>query len=113
LLDNVGAPHAFSVVLSHEYDRMEAGTESGTAWFFSVAARYQVSSNQGLCEFALRIAGCPQDVPGMVPTQSLLDALLSDIEEKNTLLRGARLVALLCASRSPGSYGGMFPRWKW
>lgn len=113
LLDTVGVPHAFSVVLGHEYDRMDAGTESGTAWFFSVASRYQVSSNQGLCDFALRIAGCPQDVPEMVPTQSLLDALLSDIEEKDTLLRGARLVALLCASRNSGSYGGVFPRWKW
>ena len=113
LLDAVGVPHAFSVALSHEYDRMDAGTESGTAWFFRVAAHYQVSSNQGLCDFALRIAGCPQDVPGMVPTQSLLDELLSDIEEKNTLLRGARLVALLCAGRNPGLYGGIFPRWKW
>jgi hypothetical protein len=113
LLDTVGAPHAFSVALSHENDRMDEGTESGTAWFFRVAAHCQVSLNQGICDFALRIAGCPQDVPDMVPTQSLLDALLSDVEEKKTLLRGARLVALLCASRNPGPYGGIFPRWNW
>jgi hypothetical protein len=113
LIDSVGVPHAFSVVLSHEFDRMEASTESGGAWFFDIAVRYQISSNQGLCDLALRLAGSPQDVPGMVPTQSLLDALLSDIKEKGALLRGARLVALFCASRSAGPYGGMFPRWKW
>ena len=113
LLDVVGAPQGFSMVLSRESDRMEAGGESGFAWFFGVAARYQVSSNQGLCAFALRLAGSPQDVPGMVPTSDLLNALLSDIKEKDSLLRGARLVALLCASRNPGPYGGSFPRWTW
>jgi len=113
LLDALGVPRGFSTVLSHEFDRMEVGGESGIAWFFGVAARYQVSSNQGFCEFALRLAGSPQDVPGMVPTPALLDEFLSDIRQKDTVLRGARLVALLCASRNPGPFGGSFPRWKW
>jgi hypothetical protein len=113
LQDLIGGPHAVPVVLDREFDRMDGGTESGTAWFFSVAARYQLTSNQGLCDFALRLASCPQEVPGMVPTESLLDALLSDIKEKSTLLRAARLVAMLSARHSPGPYGGVFPRWKW
>ncbi|HTP26654.1 MAG TPA: hypothetical protein VMK12_13500, partial [Anaeromyxobacteraceae bacterium] len=112
LLDAVGVPHGLATVLSRESDRMEAG-ESGVAWFFSVVVRYQICSNQGLCEFALRLAGSPHDVLGIVPTRELLDALLSDVKEKSTLLRGARLVALLCASRNPGPYGGSFPRWTW
>jgi hypothetical protein len=113
LLDAVGVPQGFSIALGREFDRMEAGGESGVAWFFSVAAQYRVSSNQGLCDFTLRLASSPQDVPGMLPTPALLDALLSDAKQKDTLLRGARLVALLCASRNPGPFGGSFPRWKW
>ncbi len=113
LLDQVGGPHGFALVLSREFDRMESGSESSVGWFFGVAARYQVSSNQGLCEFALRLASAPQDVPGMVPTPGLLVALLSDATQQGTLLRGARLVALLCANRNPGPYGGRFPRWTW
>ena len=113
LLDAVGVPQGLSIVLGREFDRMAAGGESGVAWFFSVAVRYRVSSNQGLCDFALRLAGSPQDVPGMVPTPALLDALLLDVKQKDTLLRGARLVALLCASHNPGPFGGSFPRWKW
>lgn len=113
LFDTIGGPHGFALVLSREFDRMESGRESGVAWFFGVAARYQVSSNQGLCDFALRLASAPQDVPGMVPTSDLLGALLSDVTQQGTLLRGARLVALLSANRNPGPYGGSFPRWTW
>ena len=43
----------------------------------------------------------------------MLVALLSDATQQGTLLRGARLVALLCANRNPGPYGGSFPRWTW
>jgi hypothetical protein len=62
LQELVGGPHAVPVVLGREFDRMDGGTESGTAWFVSVAARYQITSNQGLCDFALRLAGRPQEV---------------------------------------------------
>ena len=110
---SVGAPHAYSLVLAREFDRMDAGTASGACWFFSVAARYQVSSDQDLCDFALRLAGRPQDLPKIVPLSSVLDGLLSEIKEKASVLRAARLVALLSASRNPGPYGGIFPRWKW
>jgi hypothetical protein len=110
---SVGGPHAFSLVLAREFDRIDAGTESGASWFFGVAARYQVSSDQGLCDFALRLAARPQDLPKVVPLSSVLDGLLSEIKEKATVLRAARFVALLSASRNPGPYGGIFPRWKW
>ena len=113
LQDLVGAPHAFPVVLGREFDRMDAGAESGAAWFFSVAVRYQVSSDQGLCDFALQLASRPQELLVIVPVSSVLDSLLSEIREKSGLLRAARFVALLSASRRPGPYGGTFPRWKW
>jgi hypothetical protein len=113
LQDLVGGPHSFPVVLGREFDRMDAGAESGLAWFFSVAVRYQVSSDQGLCNFALQVASRPQELPVIVPVTSVLDSLLAEIKEKNGLLRAARFVALLSASRHPGPYAGTFPRWKW
>jgi hypothetical protein len=113
LQDVVGGPHAFPVVLAREFDRMDASAESGVAWFFSVAARYQVSSDQGLCNLALQLASRPQELPVIVPVTSVLDSLLSEIKEKGGLLRAARFVALLSASRNPGPYAGTFPRWKW
>lgn len=113
LQDLVGGPHAFPVVLGREFDRMDSGAELGVAWFFSVTVRYQVSSDQGLCNFALQLASRPQELPVIVPLTSVLDSLLSEIKEKSGLLRAARFVALLSASRSPGPYGGTLPRWKW
>jgi len=113
LQDLVGGPHAFAAVLGREFDRMDAGAESGSAWFFSAVVRYQVSLDQGLCNFALQIASQPQELPGSIPLTSLLDSLLLEIKEKSELLRAARFVSLLSASRNPGPYGGTFPRWKW
>jgi hypothetical protein len=113
LQDLVGGPHAFPVVLSRESDRMDAGTDTGKCWFASVASRYQVSSDQGLCEFALQLASRPPDLLAVVPIPSALDGLLNEIKQKSVLLRAARLVALLSANRTPGVFGGVFPRWKW
>ncbi len=113
LQDLVGAPHAFPAVLSRESDRMDAGTDTGTCWFAGVASRYQVSSDQGLCEFALQLASRPADLLAVVPSRSALDGLLDEIKQKSVLLRAARLVALLSANRTPGPFGGVFPRWKW
>jgi hypothetical protein len=112
LEQSVAGPHAFSVVLSRESDRMDAGTDTGKRWFAGVASRYQVSSDEGLSEFALQLASRPQELVVVVPA-SALDGLLFEIKEKSVLLRAARLVALLGANRNPGPFGGVFPRWKW
>jgi hypothetical protein len=108
---SVSGPHAFPIVLRREYDRMEADTSTGTHWFAGVAARYQVSADRGLCEFALQFASRPHGLPPL--PDSVLDGLLLDIKKNSALLRGARLVALLAARRNPGPFGGVFPRWKW
>jgi hypothetical protein len=113
LQDMVGGPHAFPILLSRESDRIDAGTDTGKCWFASVAARYQVSSDQGLCEFALQLASRPPELLAAVPIPSALDGLLNEIKQKSVLLRAARLVALLSANRNPGVFGGVFPRWKW
>ena len=55
----VGGSPGFTVVLRRDFGRMEAGTGPGTQWYAEVAARYQVSSDKGLCEFALQLASHP------------------------------------------------------
>jgi len=90
---------------------MEAGTGPGTQWYTEVAARYQVCSEKGLCEFALKLASQPHQLFSLPETE--LDGLLGQISEKTVLLRGARLVALLAAAKNPGSACRALPRWEW
>ncbi|MGC2162271.1 MAG: hypothetical protein WA634_10205 [Silvibacterium sp.] len=107
----VGGSPGFVAILRRDQTKIEAGTGPGAEWFADVAARYQVCSEKGLCEFALQLASHPHNlilVPGPV-----LNTLLSDIKDKTILLRGARLLALLSASADPGFAGGALPRWKW
>lgn len=107
----VGGSPGFAVVLRRDWGRMEAGTGPGTQWYAEVAARYQVSSDKGLCEFALQLASHPHHL--LLVPKPMLERLLSDMRVKTILLRGARLVALLSATRNPGFAGAVFPRWKW
>jgi len=107
----VGGSPGFAVVLRRDYGRMEAGTGPGTQWYAEVAARYQVSSDKGLCEFALQLASHPHHL--LLVPKPILEGLLSDMHDKTVLLRGARLVALLSATQNPGFVGAVLPRWKW
>ena len=107
----VGGSPGFAVVLRRDAGRMEADTGPGTQWYAEVAARYQVSSDKGLCEFALQLASDPPHLL-RVP-KPVLDGLLSDIRDKTVLLRGARFLALLSAAQYPGFAGAVLPRWKW
>lgn len=107
----VGGSPGFAVLLRRDCARMEMGTNSGTQWYAEVADRFQVCSDKGLCEFALQLASHPQNLI-LVP-RSVLNGLLSDITTKTVLLRGARLIALLSATKNPGFAGAVFPRWKW
>lgn len=104
-------PHSFSVVLSHEFDRMENGTSSGTHWFANAASRYHISTDRGLCEFALQFASRPHELLHL--PRPVLEGLLNDLKRQNVLLRAARFVALLAAHRNPSAMGNVFPRWKW
>lgn len=107
---SVGGSPGFPVALRRDHERMEAGADLGTKWYAEVAARYHVCSEVGLCEFALRLASQPHQ---LLLQKMKLDGLLRRINHKTVLLRGARLVALLAASKNPGSAGGALPRWKW
>jgi len=107
----VGGSPGFAVVLRRDCGKMEAGTGLGTQWFAEVAARYQVSSDKGLCEFALQLASHPHHL--LLVPKPILEGLLSDLRDKTVLMRGARFVALLSATQNPGFAGAVLPRWKW
>lgn len=107
----VGGSPGFAVVLRRECGRMEVGTGPGTQWYAEVAARYQVSSDRGLCEFALQLASHPHHL--LLVPNPILERLLSDTRDKTVLLRGARFLALLSAAKDPGFAGPVLPRWKW
>jgi hypothetical protein len=107
----VGGSQGFPVVLRRDYERMEAGTAAGTQWYAEVAKRYQVCSEKGLCEFALQLASNSDNLLKL--PKPVLEGLLLDIKENSVLLRGARLLALLAASKELGFANIGLPRWKW
>jgi hypothetical protein len=108
----VGGSPAFPLALGREHDRMN-DLVVGVQWFAGVASRYQVSSDSGLCEFALQLASRPHDLLLSPIPKQVLGELLFDIKDKVILMRGARLVALLAGRADSGFFGGAFPRWKW
>jgi hypothetical protein len=108
---SVGGPPEFHVVLRRDYEKMETGTGPGTDWYAGIAARYQICSEKGLCEFALQLASYPQHLP-LLP-KPILDRFLFEIKQKTVLLRGARLLALLAVTKDPDFSGSALPRWKW
>ena len=97
---------------------MDANIETGKEWFADTANRYGVSSNRGLCEFALQFASQPHLIcrmsylTNLVEGTSILAGLLDDLADHPILLRGARFVSLLSASENPLAEGVWLPRWK-
>jgi len=107
----VGGSSGFAVVLRRDYPKIDADTNSGSQWYAEVAARYQVCSEKGLCEFALQLAGHPHHL--FLLPKPILAGLLADVRKKTVLLRGARLLAVLSATNNPASACAALPRWKW
>jgi hypothetical protein len=107
----VGKHGGFAAVLRRDFEKMSNDPESGAQWYAEVAARYRASADRSLCEFALRLASQPHRLPNALGTQ--LDDLLRQVLIDPTLLRGARLLALLCAHRDPAGSSMLLPRWKW
>ena len=111
LEQSVGGSPGFAVILSRDYEKVELGTGPGTEWYADAAARYQVCSNKGLSEFSLQLASNPCHLLHL--PKPVLDGLLLEITKKTILLRGARLVALLSASKELGFANIGLPRWEW
>lgn len=102
---------SFAAVLRQDHSRMDGNAAEGMRWFAEVAARYKVCKDHKLCEFALRLASRPHRLAAVCGAN--LDNLLGQIGKNPAVLRGARLLALLSASRSGDPTSSLLPRWKW
>lgn len=105
----IGGSPGFAAVLRRDFQRMETNTESGKEWFADTANRYGVSTDRGLCEFALQFASQPH----LLLRIPILPVLLNDLAKQPILMRGARFVSLLSFGENPLTEGVLLPRWKW
>ena len=60
-----------------------------SSWFADTAKRYQISSDEALCQFAIEFAARPQELP--ILFRADLAELIRRARGQQTLLRGARL----------------------
>lgn len=111
LTRSVGGPPAFAVILRRDYRTIAEDTATGERWFAELAERYKVCSNPALSSFALRLASCPSNVFAMYKEN--LQTLFTEIKRVPTLLRGARLLALLSANDTTDATTSMLPSWTW
>lgn len=102
---------SFAAVLHRQHSQMDGSVVQGARWFADVAARYKVCKDRELCEFALRLASQPHRLPAVYGGN--LGHLLDQIAKSPAVLRGARLLALLSASRNGDATPFLLPRWKW
>jgi hypothetical protein len=101
----------FPAVLRLDHARMAQGTAAGARWFSEVAARYGISKDPKLCEFALRLASAPFELETAYGQD--LRALLGSIQHHPILMRGARFLALVCISTDDDYLGSHLPNWSW
>jgi hypothetical protein len=100
----------FAIVLQRDFSKTQGGTSARARWFFELAKSFRVCADPRLIEFALLIAGQPHQVPAKEEEMGLL---LSQVNDKTVLLRGARLLALLDVAKRAGGVGSAIPRWTW
>ena len=83
----------FAAELCREHVRMAGNLTQVSKWYATLAARFHVSTNQRLCDFAIRLV-CEAD---RVPMKfgSELKGLLNLIRNNPAILRGARFTTLL------------------
>ena len=98
ILQGAVAPRwpGFATCLRREYLQMNDDYDRASQWYSDVTARYHVRSSQKLCDFALKLASQPDqlsDMEGKEPNE-----MLSAILRNPTILRGARLLAILRAN---------------
>jgi len=106
---SLGGPPGFVAILRRDYEKLEASTDTGKQWYADAAARYKVSLDRGLWDFALQLASRPHQLLWL----PILDQLHQAIGESAVLLRAARMMALLSVAKNRDRSGGSLPGWKW
>ena len=88
----------FAAVLRREHTTVDEDLNQTSQWYSDLAARYRVSTDRKLCDFALRLASEAHQVPSVF--NSDLDRRLNAVRSNPVLLRGARLLTLLSANHN-------------
>ena len=88
----------FPIVLYREYTRMDENLDQASQWYSEVATRYQVSIDQKLCDFALRLACQPHRLSDKFGSE--LEEMLNAILDNPEILRGARFLTLMCNNQN-------------
>ncbi len=101
----------FGASLRRDHDQMADDPESRTQWYWEKAKRYGICSDKKLCDFALKLASEPNKLRRMCGNE--LDELIEQASENKVLVRGARLIALLSASKEHNLSTDLLPRWNW
>ena len=83
----------FPVALHSNYISMDITPVQASQWYSEVAARYEVSINKKLCDFALKLAYQPHRLPEEFGSE--LEGMLNAILVNPELLRGARFLTLM------------------
>ena len=79
-------------------------------WYADLARRYHVCNDPAICDFALRLASRPHLLPAAFGDE--LANQLDQMSDYPALLRGARLLALLCANQDRDEVPARMPRWR-
>jgi hypothetical protein len=108
-----GQRPGFAVVLHRDYETMNGNFSQASAWYAELARRYKVCKDRGLCTFALKFASAPDRIEDNYGAD--LDQRLSQLAAAPAILRGARLLAVLCTKKKGPSFAGgsLFPGWRW
>jgi hypothetical protein len=92
---------------------MNGNFGQASAWYAELARRYKICTDPGLCTFALKLASAPDRIADGYGAN--LDNMLGQLAAAPAILRGARLLAALCAQEQGQSIAGpsLLPRWRW
>ncbi len=101
----------FAAVLHRDHAALDKDFGQASSWYAELAYRYNVCSDPVLCSFALRLASAPHRLPDTFGAK--LDSLLDQVVSQPTILRGARLLAVLCAQQRSVDSAALLPRWEW
>lgn len=100
----------FAAVLRRDYRCVEDDFDRTSNWYGDLARRHGVCGDQRVCEAALRLAGDPHVFSQTAGDE--LDKLLEELRQSPAVLRGARMLALLCANDGNAGLARLLPRWK-
>ena len=101
----------FAAVLRRDYARLNEDIAEGCDWFADLAKRYKVCKDSEVCRFALELASAP---PRVLPRgDDEITERTKQLLQSPSVLRGARMLALLCANPDGSPTFHRLPRWSW